>query len=58
LTQQFLLRVSRGDVREDEENTEENGVVDRLNPTYVYDAMKEKINVRVRFRARVVVFCH
>jgi hypothetical protein len=57
LTQQFPLQVSRGYVKEGEEN----GVVDRFIPTYVYDAMKEKrqlINVRVRFRARVVSFCN
>jgi ubiquitin carboxyl-terminal hydrolase 10 len=51
LTQQFLPRVSRGDAREAEKDAEENGVVDRLIPTYVFDAMKEKrqfINVKIR----------
>lgn len=62
LTHPFLLQVTRGNTREDEENTEVNGGVDRFIPRYVYDAMKEKrqlINVRVRSRARILVaFCH
>ena len=53
-TQQPPQQAARGKSKEDAEERKENKVVDPFEPTYVYDAMKEKRllnNLLVRFRA-------
>jgi hypothetical protein len=45
-TQQSLQLVARGESRQDEGEKEENKVVDSFEPTYMYDAMKEKTQLR------------
>ena len=53
-TQHPPQQAARGKLKEDEEERKENKVVDPFEPTYVYDAMKEKKqlnNLLVRSRA-------
>ena len=53
-TQQHPQQAARGKSKEDGEERKENKVVDPFEPTYVYNAMKEKRllnNLLVRFRA-------
>jgi hypothetical protein len=52
--QQPLQQAAMGKPRENEEEKTENKVVDSFEPTYLYDAMKEKRQLKdllVRFRA-------
>ena len=60
-TQQSLQLTARGKQREDEEEKKENKVVDSFEPTYMYDAMKEKrqLNILlVRSHAHDALFCY
>ena len=60
-TQQSLQLTARGKQREDEEEKKENKVVDSFEPTYMYDAMKEKRqlnNLLVRSHAHDAPFCY
>ena len=60
-TQQPLQLTTRGKQREDEEEKKENKVVDSFEPTYMYDAMKEKrqLNILlVRSHAHDALFCY
>jgi ubiquitin carboxyl-terminal hydrolase 10 len=61
LTKPDPEKAPKGKAKEDDADNEENGDVDSLMPTYVYDAMKEKrrfVNMKVRSYARAVAFCH
>jgi ubiquitin carboxyl-terminal hydrolase 10 len=40
--QQPLQQIAGGKLREDEDATKEHDAVDSFEPTYIYDAMKEK----------------
>jgi hypothetical protein len=46
-TQQPLQLTTTGKQREDEEEKKENKVVDSFEPTYIYDAMKEKRQLKI-----------
>lgn len=46
-TQQPPPQAAGGKLREDEEAKKEHNVVDSFEPTYVYDAMKEKGQLKI-----------
>ena len=61
MTQQFQQQAARGEVRRIEEGKKEHNVVDSFNPRYMYDAMKEKRQLKdflVRSRDRDAPFCN
>jgi ubiquitin carboxyl-terminal hydrolase 10 len=61
ITQQLLQHITRENPREGEEKKDENKVVDSFEPTYIYDAMKAKRqlkNLLVRFRDQNTPFCY
>jgi ubiquitin carboxyl-terminal hydrolase 10 len=61
ITQQLLQHATRGKPREDGEEKNENNFVDSFEPTYMYDAMKVKRqlkNLLVRSRAQNAPFCY
>jgi ubiquitin carboxyl-terminal hydrolase 10 len=50
-----------GETSRDGEEKKDGDVVDSFEPTYMYDAMKEKRQLKpllVRFRAHVAAFCY
>jgi ubiquitin carboxyl-terminal hydrolase 10 len=60
-TQQPPQHAASGKPREDEEGKKEHDVVDSFNPRYMYDAMKEKRqlkNLLVRSRHQAASFCY
>jgi hypothetical protein len=61
LTHRSLQLAEKGKAREDEKEKKEDDDTDPFIPTYIYDAMKEKIqfkNMLVRSCAHVVYFCY
>jgi ubiquitin carboxyl-terminal hydrolase 10 len=60
-TQRPPQQAARGKLMEDEEEKKENKVLDSFEPTYMYDAMKEKKKLKdllVRSRDQDVPFCY
>jgi ubiquitin carboxyl-terminal hydrolase 10 len=60
-TRQLQQKAARGKTRENEEEKKGHDVVDSFDPRYMYDAMKEKRQLKhlqVRNRAQDVPFCY
>ena len=61
MTQQMKLSTERGDAKESEEGKKEHDAADSFNPRYLYDAMKEKTQLKyllVCSRAQDALFCY
>jgi hypothetical protein len=61
VTQQMKLSTERGGARESEEGKKEHDAADSFNPRYLYDAMKEKTQLKyllVCSRAQDTLFCY
>ena len=60
-TQQLLQQAAEGKLRKDEKEKKDQNVVNSFDPIYVYDAMKEKRQLKkllVSSRSREVPFCY
>ena len=61
VTQQMKLSIETGEAREREEWKKEHDAADPFNPRYLYDAMKEKKQLKyllVCSRARDTLYCY
>lgn len=61
VTQQMKLTTEGGEARESEERKKEHDATDSFNPRYLYDAMKEKTQLKyllVCYRTQDTLFCY